>query len=539
MAALENQSIICQGYVKGFINKRVLRDFKTGDNLKQIEIVHYWNQETDEHLTEKEFKDLPEVERDKYKEIKRYIKIVVCTMRASNGEHVNFFCTDEIDVVADERAYYQAMAIPDTIDGKRPISILTSTRKFAIGLVQREIDNAIDEDGEVKLHIRHWNAIDVTEKCKPERCLPDLPKIPIYVNEKTFRAISNEQYEALNDTDKPKYEKNEGYQGCLTNCKLFSVCKGRLYTEQKSKSSLLKPIDQTISQIRKFTPEMVEAELLSRKPSTEGLIYPNLERSIHIKTAAEMAEMLLGYPVDKNFTRKQLIDLLRVRDDWKCYAGMDFGYTHNFAVVTGYADGYRCFILDVISEPHLLPDRQVAICNQRIKKWNPIIFADPESPQMRDTLKAAGFRMKKWIKGPGSLVGGINTVRLKLREPLGEPTLFFLAGDPGVELLFKRLSAYHWKLNAQGQIGDQPDEKEDDECDALRYLVMNKFSSTKGSGVTSTQAEKDKDNNYILTENPDVWTKDNFYQKVLERHGAVIGQENDFTGSDGNIKWSF
>jgi hypothetical protein len=443
-------------------------------------------------------------------------------------------CVDEIDVVADPRAYFQAMAIPDTINNQLPITILTSTRKFSFGLVQKEIDNAVDEDGTIKLQIRHWNAVDVTRKCEPERCLPDLPKIPIYVDEANFKAISEKQYVDLSDSDKPKYDKHEGFQGCISNCKLFSVCKTRLYTHQKSKSPLLKPIDQTINQIRKFTPEMVTAELLCRKPSSTGLIYTNLERSIHMKTASQMAEMLLGHPVKADFSKRELIELIKKRDDWKFYSGMDFGYTHNFAVVTGAADGYRIFILDVISEPNLLPDRQVAICNSRLKGLNSQIFADPENRQMVDTLRAAGFRMKKWVKGPGSLNGGIDAVRLKLREPLGEPTLFFLSGDPGVELLFKRLLSYHWKLNAQGDISDVPDDKEDDECDAMRYLVMNKFQSGRGHTAMAARQEAEP-----AQADHNLWTKSNFYQKVIEKHIGDSDPGTDSSGADGSVKWSF
>src|SRR6202142_2321 len=433
MAALIGQAQTAQNYVKDFLNRPILRDFKIGDNLERIDIIHYFNKQSGIHLTEKEWKRLSDVEKDNYTLIRRYVKIVVATVRACNGDHFSLLILDELEIIADKRAYEQSKGILDTIDGKSPITILTSTRKFATGLVQQEIDGAIDEDGEVKLHIRKWNAIDVTQQCAPERCLPELPKIPIYVNENTFKSISEKQYNDLIPSDQLGYTKNEGYQGCLSNCKLYSVCGTRLYTLQKSKAKMLKPIDQTINQLRKMSPEMVVAEILCRKPASTGMVYPNLDRAIHMKTAAQLAEILLGHSVNPNFTKKDLISLIKNRDDWHFYAGMDFGYTHNFAVVTGAADGYRCFILDVISEPNLLPDRQVAICNSRLKGLNPQIFADPENPMLVAVLRQAGFRMKKWTKGPGSLVGGIDSVRLKLREPLGEPSIFFFSGDPGAE----------------------------------------------------------------------------------------------------------
>lgn len=536
MAALEGQSRKAQSYVKAFFSKKVLRDFKVGNNLEQIEIARYYNKNTNINLNISEFKHIPPVEQDNYEEIKRYIKIVVCTMAGANSEHTSFMVVDEVDVVRDRAAYQQAKAIPDGRDGQLPITMLTSTRKFSFGLVQDEIDNAVDREGDIKLHIRHWNIIDVTERCPPERCLPEQPKIPIYVDEDNLMAIGENKYDGLTEDEKNKYKKDEGFQGCISNCKLFSACRGRLHTIQKSKSKLLKTIDQVTSQFRNFKLEMAQAELLCRKPSKTGLIYSNLERSIHMKTAAQMAEMLLGTKVDPNFTKKQLIALFKERDDWKFYTGMDFGFSHFFAFATGAADGYRCFIIDAFGESNLMPDQIVNACNNRLKYLNPTIFGDPEDPGMVAVLKSAGFKMKKWIKGPGSLTTGIDTVKLKLREPMGEATLFFLAGDPGVEELFKYLSIYHWKLDPDGEtLSNDPDDKDDDLCDALRYLVMNKFSA-KRSGA----AHMSKNDETVQTSvNSDIWTKDNMFSRILEQNGVVAGIEEGNSGNENGIKWSF
>src|ERR1700690_1665978 len=94
MAALEGQARKCQNYVKDFLNKRILIDFKVGDNLERIDIVHYWNKKTDIHLTEKEWRQLDKTEKDLFEPIKHYIKIVVCTLRAANGDHFSYFCVD-------------------------------------------------------------------------------------------------------------------------------------------------------------------------------------------------------------------------------------------------------------------------------------------------------------------------------------------------------------------------------------------------------------------------------------------------------------
>jgi hypothetical protein len=49
------------------------------------------------------------------------------------------------------------------------------------------------------------------------------------------------------------------------------------------------------------------------------------------------------------------------------------------------------------------------------------------------------------------------------------PEMYFLKDDDGCDLLFSRLSKYHWVLDAAEKPTDVPDEEDDDECDALRY----------------------------------------------------------------------
>jgi hypothetical protein len=537
LAALKEQSIVAQRYVKRFFNFPYLRDFKTGDNLDEVFIEKYTHEKTGDVLTIKEWRELLPAQQGLYKYHKSIIKIIICTIRGVNSFHCPLLICDEIDVVADNRAYEDAKMIPSPMGGRLPITLLTSTRKISTGLVQKEIDKAVDNDGTVRLHIRHWNLIDVTEKCPPERCLPHLPKIPIYVNEDQLDAISETKYELLPDDVKDKFIKHEGFQGCLSNCKLFAACKTRLYTIQKSKSRLLRQIDHTINQFRDVTLDNAKAQLLCRQPSSEGKIYPSLDRTIHLKTAAQMAEMLLGMPVDPNFTKKQLIALIKERDDWGFYTGMDFGFTHNFAVTTGAADGYRMFILDAFCIPNLLPDAIVNTCNKRLKYLNPAIYADPESPMLVAMLKQEGFRMKKWKKGPGSLLGGMDVVKLKLREPMGDPTLFFLAGDPGVEELFKQMGQYHWKTDPNGDMSDVPDEKDDDGPDSCRYLVMNKFSSIKSGSISASSQNRIEDEKPLI--NPNIWTKDTFFSKAFELHGVGTEPGTDYNGSEAGVKWSF
>jgi hypothetical protein len=85
-------------------------------------------------------------------------------------------------------------------------------------------------------------------------------------------------------------------------------------------------------------------------------------------------------------------------------------------------------------------------------------------------------------------LGGIEAVRYKLSPSVGDPELFFLAGDEGVELFFKRMSQYHWAVDASGRPSDIPDDDLDDEVDALRYAIMNVFK-TKGKVTVANDSQ--------------------------------------------------
>ncbi len=368
-------------------------------------------------------------------------------------------CIDEVDVIRDTKAYAEAQNIPAPINGQYPITVLTSTRKFAYGLVQREIDEA----KETGLKYRHWNLIDVTTRCLPERHKPELPRMTLYRSDSLLKHVKPEKYEELGFDQKALYTKVEdNFAGC-GDCKIYAMCKGRLATHQTSTSPFLKPIEHTMNQFRKNSVAMAKAQLLCLKPSSEGLIYPTFDQEVHMITAADMAMQLTGEEFHPDMSKAELIRVLKSMEI-RWFSGMDFGYTHNFAVVTAACDGYRAFIVDVIAIPELDPSQQVQVCKDRLGDINPTIFADPENPMMVRTLKKNGFRMREWRKGAGSVIGGIDIVRMMLRPAVGEPRLFLLKGDPGCELLAKRMGAYHFKTDPDGKIGKHPDDENDDEC---------------------------------------------------------------------------
>lgn len=570
MAAIKEQAKKAQSYVKKFFRYPYLKDYVVSNNTEITHVTWYHHQETGDCITLKQWEALPQPEQTRYREHARYIKIVICTMQGANSEHVPFFVVDEVDVVPkqNQAAYQEAKSIPSMFEGKEPITLLTSTRKFAFGNVQRELD-AADKTG---LVIRHWNIIDVTERCPSSRHLPEEPRIPIWFTREDFTALSQEQYEALPDEKRSKYERDEGYSGCLKKCQLFAMCRGALATKQKEHPKdetgswterpqpLLKSIRYTTNKFRELTLDMAKAQLMCWQASQEGLIYPALDKEKHLLTPAQIARKITGESYPEDFGFAQLIELFKTRDG-KWVAGVDHGFTHNFSVVLMFVDGNRAFVVGRWVQPELDPAEKIDLLNRTIKEFEPQVYGDTEAPDMNKFMKKHGYRMKEWTKGPGSVLSGIETVRYKLQPGIiAEPQLFFVRGGPGIEEHVEALRLYHWAIGADGKPTNEPDEVVsqsedgetvlDDECDALRYALMNTF---RNRGKLTVSREEIKlpspatvqRNQTVQAPMQQVWAK----QIMEHAMGIAVGNEGvedptvshedpiAFKGRKGNVFW--
>ncbi len=214
--------------------------------------------------------------------------------------------------------------------------------------------------------------------------------------------------------------------------------------------------------------------MMSWKPESTGLIYPRLSRD-HCITAAQMIAKITGEDYDPQDEPRSKADLLQVMQahSLEYHTGLDHGFTHLMASVTGGLYGKTLFIFHVLGIAGLELGEKITLLEKEIKQFNPIIYADPSYPSDNTSIKRAGFQVKQFVK---DVELGINTVRAKLTPSMGQdPEMFFLAGDDGCEMLYEQLSRYHWKLDGAGKPTDQPDKEDDDLADSLRYLCQNLF----------------------------------------------------------------
>jgi hypothetical protein len=504
VAAQEDQAAKAQEYVKDFLERPILRDYKVGDNARTIVYVRY-QRKTDKstNITVRQWKRLSDAEKNEYQPVSLKIEIAICTLKGLNGKHSTFLVMDEIDIIGNPRLYEEAKMIVGWRSGPSgggglAITVMVSTRKTVFGFVQKEIDEA----PKTKLAVRHWNLLDATEKCNPDRHLPLLPKIKIYYRDDTLEAISEDAWKNLAPAEQERWSVDDGFQGCLQNCRLFAACRGRLATAHSDKRKpcgecglvrdihgkmvprvhgvgecALKPISHTVQKITEVEASTAIAQLLCRKPPTSGLVYPRLDDQVHCLTADQLVNLLKnGDPNEGDAhrtTKEMLIEVLR-EEDCTFVGGMDFGDTHNFAAVTGAAVGKILIVFDYLEVAGLETNQQVDQC-ERLKKWRPKIYPDMAGKSSIKIFRKAGFEMREWKKGAGSVLEGIDIVKAKCRPTNSVPEIYFLRDDEWVMRLFKKLARYRWKQALDGTYTNVPDDKDDDGADAFRYMVMNVF----------------------------------------------------------------
>jgi hypothetical protein len=410
-----------------------------------------------------------------------YIRVVVATLSGANSEHTSLMFIDEIDVVKDPLAYEEAKLIPGYSKGVYPVTVKLSTRKFAFGLMQKEIDLApISGD-----KILRWNIIDVTERCPETRHKPELPKQDAYVAKNLpLRTLTPEEYNDIPDAEKPKWELvAQAHGGCI-DCKLLPVCRTRLSQRPpEARKGLYKPISVVINNFKKTNPDMGEAQLMCWKPSTKGLVYPRFEGTVdggNVISIKKAIETLLGD--DPQQTARELgvripakpteADLLTIMKALKIdfYAGIDWGYTHDFVIVIfAKLPNGEFWVMDCYSAAGLEFSDCLEIAKNYRDKYQPNKwFADQAMPSHIKSFNKNGMKCPSFKK---DVMGGIEALRSKIVDGNGRRFLKVLFTDNNQKVILA-FQKHHFKLDQAGNPTLEPDDTPgtSDQADAMRYV---------------------------------------------------------------------
>ena len=407
-----------------------------------------------------------------------YIVVIVCTLQGANSEHTNIMIVDEIDVVQFPNAYEEARAIPGVFNGRFPLTIKTSTRKFAYGLMQKEIDK-IKESGDVLLR---WNIIDVTENCPASRHKPEKKKERRYIaKELPLKNLSKAEFKMLTDEEKMKYDSINAFKGCAT-CKLLPVCKMRLAKRPSTDfGGLFKPIAATINLFRKYTPDMATAQLMCWKPSSSGLVYPRFDEGLD---TGNLLSLMKAYESISGETREQidlpfLIEYLQTLGI-KFYAGVDWGYRHYYSIVVGAKlPNGEFWIVDSYAIGELEYDDQLSLAKTirdlyKPEKW----YCDPAYPMMIKGFSSNGMKCPGFTK---DVMGGIASTRVQIVNSDDRRRMRILDTDNN-QFILGMFRNHHFMSDAQGRITTKPDDEEyADIGDALRYMCQELFPLRKSA----------------------------------------------------------
>lgn len=152
--------------------------------------------------------------------------------------------------------------------------------------------------------------------------------------------------------------------------------------------------------------------------------------------------------------------------------GLDFGWTNPTSLIKIYIADEDIYAQELIYQSNLSTQDIIGRMNTCVEKKNSYMYGDSEDPRSIDEIHAAGFNIHPAIKGPDSVVYGINTVKRHKLHILSTSTN-----------LIKEINGYSWKTDKNGVIIPEPIKFHDHCLDALRYAVTGEvLKRTKRAG---------------------------------------------------------
>lgn len=236
---------------------------------------------------------------------------------------------------------------------------------------------------------------------------------------------------------------------CST-CALHDDCKG----VAKHSCNGFFPIDDAIAMKRRVSKETWESEMLCRRPSTKGRVFPAFTPEIHVR------------------------DPLPTLAPWRGSLAIDFGFHAPFVCLWVMDDGITCHVVDeYVQSSRMVSDHLTEI---RTRSWGAFnrICCDPAGGARNDPTAESNvqfFRRNgyKVVTSASHIADGLEMIRCALRPAAGEPTLFI---HPRCKNLIRAMREYRYPENA----GELPlkDGEHDHSIDALRYFYVNRNKSS-------------------------------------------------------------
>lgn len=155
--------------------------------------------------------------------------------------------------------------------------------------------------------------------------------------------------------------------------------------------------------------------------------------------------------------------------------GMDFGYTNDPTTLVSVYMKDRTLYCDELLYNQGLTNQDISnyLLQLGVRKHSDIIYADSAEPKSIEELYRLGWMVKPSIKGPDSVINGINTLKS-----------FDIVVTPRSLNLIKELRNYQWLKDKDGKSINKPIGL-DHSIDALRYCVASHYRIEKRSASFS------------------------------------------------------
>lgn len=416
------------------------------------------------------------------------LTVLTATKAGMNSRHVPFLVLDELDLM-DPAAFKESRMVPSVYKGYSPLILILSTRKFASGLMESEINKTPTIGGEVF----RWNILDVTERIPKSLARVDEPLVPRYITSKLpMRNITPEVWETLSDDDKNKFERFEAYAG-IAEHKMLPVMKHYLVERpEQDYGFLYKPLTATHNNFKVTDTEIADAQLLCNKPSSAGLVYGRFEQAHNVMTPTEALERFTGekhHDVTVEYLRDYLLNL-----GITFIGGGDWGFTDytNLPVLALLPNG-EIWMVDNFFENQLELDDIVVQMTELQKKWNITRwFVEQAYPGYLVTMRRHGLRCPEFTK---VVEDGITALKTKIVNS-GNSRKFFIIRHPNTERAIQSFGEYRWSVDSKGDIIEgKPYHDKDgvsDIMDSIRYPMQNLFNKAGKLIFTSNMEQAGK-----------------------------------------------
>jgi hypothetical protein len=369
-----------------------------------------------------------------------HLEIIPCTINRVNSPHEPKVRFDEVEL-ADPVSYNEAKFIAASDERGNEASICyTTTRKFAYGLAQQEVEAAVRAGRRVYI----WCYKDVAERCTDERS--GTHDVSIWINRLTLQVSRRPAKDMQEYIVKDK---------CL-DCKLVASCRGDL-----KNSNGIKSIDDLILKMENSSVDYWLSQMECLRPSRKGLMIYNFNPDIN----AVRIDWNMFLTPSGEFNRERFI-----------YAwGKDWGWNPD-ATVLCMIDKHRDCIY-VIKEFSIKGKivEQVALelhefCRRTPFGYPEDIQCDKSEPGLIATLQGAGFAMASAVE-ESDIEGGCNLLNYLSQPPTSAPMLY--VDRVNCPMLIWELTVGYIRATdpRSNEPGDAPRDKNNHFIDALRYVV--------------------------------------------------------------------